>query len=279
MNVQKRVCLLLIPLILAGCTNLKEVGDYAGESAKFTAYTELTTRFKDTYYREKPYLYGQAAEWAKESDAKRQAAYDDLIKIHKSVALYMKTLAKLSGEESFDLSKNIDAVASGIKEHSDPVIDKKQVDALADITKVIAKWATAAQQEKAVKSMIREGNAPLQVTLKGMQDILGDYRATHDNEKATVLGFLELEIASRDAPEDWLLATLAKAHLQAKTEEYERSEKQYDEAEKGVIRIAQGHKELFENIDNLSSQEFKESISQFAQDIKSIRENLGVVRN
>ena len=45
---------LLLTLALVACVNLKEVREYAGESAKLSAYTELTTRFRDTYYREQP---------------------------------------------------------------------------------------------------------------------------------------------------------------------------------------------------------------------------------
>ena len=46
---------LALTMGLFGCTNLKEVQDFAGQSAKLSGYTELTTRFRDTYYREQPF--------------------------------------------------------------------------------------------------------------------------------------------------------------------------------------------------------------------------------
>ena len=59
-------CLAAFALTLAffGCVKLKAVQDFAGEAAKFSEYIELTTRFRDTYQREQPYLPDQTAELA-----------------------------------------------------------------------------------------------------------------------------------------------------------------------------------------------------------------------
>ena len=76
---------LLLTLALVACVNLKEVREYAGQSAELSAYTELTTRFRDTYYREQPYLSGEADRLAQDNDKRRKAAYEDLLKIHQRV--------------------------------------------------------------------------------------------------------------------------------------------------------------------------------------------------
>jgi len=78
---------LYLIFILVGCANLKEVGDYAAESAKLSAYTELTTRFRDTYEREQPYLSSEADRIARENDKRRKDAYGDLLQIHQTVSL------------------------------------------------------------------------------------------------------------------------------------------------------------------------------------------------
>ncbi len=279
MKTIKIVFALSLALFLVSCANLKGVRDFASESAQLSAYTELTTRFRDTYQREQPYLSGEADRLAQENDKKRKAAYEDLLKIHRRVTLYMQTLAKLAGENAFDLSKQIDALGAGIKAYPDLGIDEKHVNAVTNISKVITKWITAAYQEQAVRSMVREGDPHLQTVLDGMMGLVRYYRKTNENEKNTVLGLFEVEIPFADNPKDRLLATLARAHMQSKTSEYVNAQRKYDEAEKGIRSIATGHRKLLENIDKLSVDEVESMISTFAKDIKSIRESLQKLGN
>lgn len=277
MNAGKIASVILLTLSLLGCANLDEVREYATESAKFSAYTELTTRFRDTYEREQPYLSGEPARQAQENDRRRKAAYNDLLKIHRGVALYMQTLAILAGEDTFSLSGEINSLAGGIKAYPDLGIDAKHVDALAGITKTVTKWISASRQQNAVRNMVREGHEPLQTTLDGMNSLIRYYRKTNENEHKTVLGFFEVEMLFLDAPEDKLLEALARAHLQNKVREYSQAQQKYDNAEQGIMRIAEGHRKLFEGIDKLSSAEIRSAISKFAKDIKSVRQNLQYV--
>lgn len=279
MNATKQMSILLLILALVGCANLKEVRDFASESAKLTAYTELTTRFRDTYKREQPYLSGDADRLAQDNDKKRQAAYEDLLKIHQKVSLYMKTLATLAGEGTFDLSNEMKSLASGIKANPELGIDAKQVDAFSNISNVIAKWITYSCQESAVRDMVKEGDAHLQALLEGMITLVGYYKKTNGNEEKTVLGFFEVEIPFADSPKDRLLATLARVHVQSKSSEYENAQLKYDDAEKGIRSVADGHKKLLENIDKLSSNEAKALIGKIAKDIKAVRENLQTIRS
>jgi hypothetical protein len=190
----------------------------------------------------------------------------------------MQTLAALAGEESFDLSKEVDSLGGAIKSYPDFGIDAKHVDAIAGISKVITKWITSSVQERAVRDMIREGDPHLQTTLEGMSTLIRYYRKTNENEKKTVLGFFEVEIPFADAPKDKLLATLARIHVQSRTLEYKNAQLKYDEAEKGIKGVAEGHKKLFDNIDRLSKNEVKDMISKCARDIKAIREHLQTIR-
>jgi hypothetical protein len=266
---------LLVIIGATGCvTSLNEVREYGKESAKLSAYTELTTRFRDTYEREHPYLFGAADDSAQVNDKKRKAVYRDLIRIHQTVARYMETLAKLAGEETFDLSKDIDALAGGIKANTEMGIDSKQVEAVSNIAKVITRWVTSTAQFTAVQAMVREGDAPLQTTLEGMITLVRYYRNTNENERKVVLGIFESEIPFADTAKDKLLVALARAHMQQKTLEYTTVQPKYDEAEKGIKSVAEGHKELVKNADKLSSSEVKALIDKCAKDIKAVRKDL-----
>ena len=93
------------------------------------------------------------------------------------------------------------------------------------------------------------------------------------------MGFFEVEIPYADSPKDRLLVTLARVHVQSKSSEYENAQLKYDDAEKGIKSVADGHKKLLEKLDSLSSNEAKAMISKFAKDIKTIRENLQTIRS
>lgn len=268
----------LFLILFVGCANLKEVRDFAGESAKLSAYTELTTRFRDTYERERPYLFGDADKAALVNDKKRKSAYEDLIKIHQRVTLYMLTLANLAGEDTFDLSDSIDSLASGIKAYPDFGIDDRHVDAISNITKVITKWITTSYQKHAVRDMVKEGDPDLQITLDGMKSLVRYYKKTNENERKTVLGLFEVESLFLDASEDKLLATLARAHFQSKKSEYDNVESKYDDALKGIESVSEGHRKILENINKLSVDEVKSLISEISKDIKTIRESLETIR-
>jgi hypothetical protein len=153
------------------------------------------------------------------------------------------------------------------------------VDAFSNISKVIVKWITSSYQEHAVRDMIKEGDAHLQTTLQGMEALVRCYKKTNENERKTVLGFFDVEIPFADSPKDRLLTVLARAHVQSRTLEYKNIELKYNEAEKGIKSIADGHRKLLENIDKLSNEEVKTMINNFAKDIKTIRENLQKIRS
>jgi hypothetical protein len=263
-----------LTLAFFGCVRLKTVQDFASESAKFSEYTELTTRFRDTYQREQPYLHDQAMELAQASDQRRRDAYPDLLKIHHGLSLYLRTLAVLAGDKTFEPPKKLEGLAAEIKAHPDLGLDAKQVDAYSNLSRIVANWLASGYQQKAVREMLRQGDPPLQTLLGGMTSLVGYYQKTNENEKRTVLGLLEMEIPYADTPKDRLLATLAKAHLQAKIREYELADARYVAAEKGLQSIREGHRKLVEDADSLSSEEARLAISMFTKDIKAIRNDL-----
>jgi hypothetical protein len=269
--------MLIFLLCLFGCANLEEVQSFAGQSAKLSAYTDLTTRFRDTYEREKPYLAGEAERMAQGNDKKRKEAYADLVKIHHGVALYMQTLAKLAGDDTFDVTRPIGALGSSIRAYPDLGIQKSHVDAFSSLAKITSRWAGSAYQQKAVREMIVEGDAPIQTMLDGMLSMVRYYEKTNENEKDTVLGLFEVEIPFANSPKDRLLSTLAKAHVQSKSSEYQAAKRKYSEAERGLKSIAEGHRNLAENADRLSDQQTKELVERFAKEIQTVRENLNLL--
>jgi hypothetical protein len=271
---RRLVPILGVAVLLTACVQLKEVRDFAGESAKFSGYTELTTRFRDTFERELPYLDDQNLIKEAENDKGRKQVYSDLLKIHDRVSLYLKTLATLAGEDRFDLSKPIGAVEEGITANSNFGIEQKQVNAYSELGKIVAKWATSAYQQSAVREMVREGNGHVQVSLEGMAGLVRLYRKTHTQERKIVFGTFDVEVPFRNKPQDKLLLVLTRTHIQTKELEYKVAEAKYDDAEKGISKIADGHAGLYKDINNLDKDEVKAFIGAVAKDIKALREHI-----
>ncbi|MDD5366647.1 MAG: hypothetical protein PHR30_15015 [Gallionellaceae bacterium] len=267
--------LIISSLLVGGCANLDEVGRFAGESARLASYKELTTHFRDTYAREAPFLAESALGVAQANDRKRQEAYGDLVNVHDTVALYMATLAKLAGDNTFDLSKGIDSVTGQIKAHPDFGLDEKQVDAISNLAKLASKWALAAYQQDAVRDMIRAGQGPMQVSLDGLRNLLRLYRKTHENERKEVLGLFQTEfLLAKTQPKDPLLMALAKVQYRDKQVEYDAVDQKFGVALKAIDFISEGHSQLYQNVDNLSSKEIKNGLTALAKDLKGLREQL-----
>lgn len=260
-----------------GCVNLKTVRDFAGESARFSAYTELTAHFRDTCRRERPYLSGEAAELAQANDRQRQAACRDLLELQRALSAYMRTLARLAGEETFDVSEGLGEAASGIGAHADYGLDARHAAAYAGLSRVVARWATSARQQRAVRDLIQEADPSLQALLDGMASVVDCCRRTNENEKDTVTGMLEVEIAFADRAPDRLLAALAKAHLQSRLDEYRLADAMCGSAERGIRKIQEGHRTLFENCDRLSRAEAAAAIDRCSQDLRTIRSKFRIL--
>lgn len=279
MSTLKITLWLLVALLATGCSNLKEVQDFSKESAKFASYTKLTERYRTTYQREAPYLYGKSLVIAKDNDQRRQEEYLDLLKVHHRVTLYMQVLAKLAGDETFDLSKNVDSLGSTIRQNPKIGLTDKQVSAYTGLSKTIAKWVTTGYQESAVKAMITEGDPDLQALLTGMANILRFYKATSDNEKRTVLGLYESEIPFYEKKKMLLLVSLGKDDYTNKIKAYAALDGIFDKVQRGIAEIQSGHSQLAQHVNQLSNTELKAIIEQVAKDLQSISSNLNSLKS
>lgn len=238
---------LALALLLGGCASrapLRDMREFAAESAKLGAFAELTTRYRDTYKREQPYLTPAADLAEREQDARRRAAYDDFINIQKSVVLYMQALGKLAGDDQYDVSDQLKKVGAGVKAWPDSGLTASHVTAYTTLGRLIAQMVTASYQERSARALVLDGAAPVDSLLEAMVALLRYYDKTNDNEKKTVLGMLEIGIPFADAPADRLLSTLAKVHYQNKAAEYGLVQRRYALAERNLAAIAEGHRRL-----------------------------------
>src|SRR5471032_494528 len=271
------VLLGLLTALLAGCASpdrLRDVREFAAESSKLSGYTEMSVRFRDTYPREQPYLSPAADQRERALDALRRQQYTDCVSIGNSVALYLDTLAVLAGERQYDFSDQVRRLSSRINAWPDTGLDSSHVDAYAQLTSLLARTLAAPHQQRAVQAMVRDGAAPLQQLLAAMTALLRYYDKTNANEKAIVLGMLQVEIPFADTPANRLLAALGKAQQQSNTVEYHQAELTYRLAEKNLATIAQAQQALLQYVDQLDSTPARAALEQASQQLRLNRAEL-----
>jgi hypothetical protein len=264
--------------VLVGCAPLQDVRKYASESAKLSSYKTLTTRFRDTYEREAPFVGPGTdcnAQRARSQDAWRKSAYPDLIKMHDLMAEYMATLAVLAGDNTFDLSKPIAGLGDSIKKHPHLGIEAAQVDAYIKLGSIVAGLATRGMQQKAIGETVTRADPLVQDLLEGMSVMLDVYHINNSKERGCVVDFLTQEstIAMRSR-RTALVGVLGRELAKEKTAEYAANARGIEKASEGIEAMRKGHAELRMNVNSLSSKELAAALKELSNEIRDARKAL-----
>jgi hypothetical protein len=270
---------LLAALLLGGCAttgqvSLAEVRQFADASARLGGYTELSKRYRDTYEREQPYLSPAADRIARDNDARRRAVYDDFMSIQKSLVLYMQTLSLLAGDARYDLSGQLDDLGNGLKANAESGLQQRHVVSYTGLTRLLTRVIASGYQNRSVETMVRDGDADVQVLLDAMIALTRLYAKTNENEKKTILGIFDVEIPFSTRNSDRMLVTLAKVHYLSKSTEYKVIDKRYDLALQGLTKVALGHQKMREHLHDLSGEEMRKLLAAYGRDLRVLRDAL-----
>jgi hypothetical protein len=257
-----------------GPVSLAEVRHFADASARLGGYAELSKRYRDTYEREQPYLSPAADRIAKENDARRKAVYEDFISIQKSLVLYMQTLSLLAGDARYDLSPQLDDLGNGLKANAEAGLQQRHVAAYTGLTRLLTRVIASNYQNRSVETMVRDGDADVQVLLEAMISLTRLYAKTNENEKKTILGIFDVEIPFSTRNSDRMLVTLAKVHYLSKANEYKLIDKRYEAAMQGLTKVALGHQKMRENLHNLSAPEVRTALTVYGRELVALRDSL-----
>lgn len=273
--------LLFGALMLSGCAStptgqvsLQEVREFADASARLGGYAELARRYRDTYEREQPYLSPAADKLAKENDAKRRAVFEDFVAIQKTLVLYMQTLSLLAGDTRYDLSTRIDDLGNGLKANTESGLQQRHITAYTGMTRLLTRVIASGYQNRSVETMVRDGDADVQVLLDAMIQLTRLYYKTNENEKKTILGIFDVEIPFSTRNSDRMLVTLAKVHYLNKATEYKLIDRRYELALQGLTKVALGHQKMRENLGKLSGDEIRRLLGNYGRDLRTIRDGL-----
>lgn len=270
-----RLCLLGVALFEVGCANLKEVRDYAGKASQLTAYRELTQRWAETYQRERPYLFDNDLLLARSENDGRKEAVKDLLKIHDTVSLYFAVMGKLAGDDTFSLKVNLDALTRQIKVSELTGLEKKQVEAYGKLAGIVSSTILSGYQQQEIARYIGHGNDPVQAMLAGMRQVLKVYLGTLRNEEGR-FGYLLL--FKRETPQDRILAALAGAEQARLVERADETRKKLIAVDLAIVKIAQGHQELYNSRHDLGNRELMEQLESLLKELNSLNDLLDTVR-
>ena len=274
------LCLFSLNLLLASCAStggpvsLQEVREFADASAKLGGYAELSRRYRDTYEREQPYLPASADKLARENDAKRRAVYEDFLSVQKAVVLYMQTLSLLAGDTRYDLTERIDDLGNGLKANAESGLQQRHIAAYTGLTRLLTRVIASGYQNRSVETMVRDGDADVQVLLEAMISLTRLYYKTNENEKKTILGIFDVELPLTKGSNERMLVTLAKVHYLNKASEYKLIDRRYDLALQGLTKVALGHQKLRENLHKLTQEDVKRMLGNYGRDLRAIRDGL-----
>lgn len=258
----------------SGQVSLQEVREFADASARLGGYAELARRYRDTYEREQPYLSPAADKLAKENDAKRRAVFEDFVAIQKTLVLYMQTLSLLAGDSRYDLSARIDDLGNGLKANTESGLQQRHITAYTGMTRLLTRVIASGYQNRSVETMVRDGDADVQVLLDAMIQLTRLYYKTNENEKKTIRGIFDVEIPFSTRNSDRMLVTLAKVHYMNKATEYKLIDRRYELALQGLTKVALGHQKMRENLGKLSSDEVRRLLTNYGRDLRTIRDGL-----
>lgn len=274
------LCLFSLNLVLGGCASitgqvsLQEVREFADASARLGGYGELSRRYRDTYEREQAYLPASSDKLARENDAKRRAVYEDFISVQKALVLYMQTLSLLAGDTRYDLSARIDDLGNGLKANAESGLQQHHIASYTGLTRLLTRVIASGYQNRSVETMVRDGDADVQVLLEAMISLTRLYYKTNENEKKTVLGIFDVELPFARGRDERMLVTLAKVHYINKASEYKLIDRRYDLALQGLTKVALGHQKLRENLHKLTQEDVKRMLGNYARDLRVIRDGL-----
>ncbi len=292
-----RTCLaMLLVAGLSGCANLEAVRDFTASSARLTDYKAVTERYfasVDHVLAEMP----DTPDFTKDRNdtealRRAQAAQKEtLLKLHDTVTGYLAALARLAGDDTFDLSGSIDAVSGKLVLVPNLGIDSTHVDAYASIAKTVTSWTLAAVQARDVANLARQHGPAMDTLLGGLQTVTSVYETGLRNERGQILAFEEAREVSWKLPLD---AETGPANKDAAEIAFRREavvawgrrgyallaqeeSAAVDDAHRaanGIAEIRRGHAEMLKNLDHLDRKELVAELKKAAADLKAIRASL-----
>jgi hypothetical protein len=265
-NLATKTIAVVLAVLLAACTDLGAVREWAATSMEGAQFNEIVATYADTPRRLVYYDEGGASLW--ETQAKTREAQAKALDLQLSlVADYMAALAALSADSVADYTKDAARLTDSLQKTGQ--VSEATLGAAGKLATTIANAAAKLWQKKKVGALIEQADPPLQNLLDGELRSIVDLDFRRD---------LKVEAQFLDRHFEDLLRT-ADSSAAAKAALYEwfvlrkaenRRRMAAVDAYLGVLdKIAEGHGRLFDNRDQLHAADLAKALYKLAKEIRN----------
>lgn len=263
------ILLTLLLLALTGCADLKEIRTFADSAANTASYTGLTHYYLGEFDRSKD--YEENPDRQKQLDTESAARHKQekaLLALHRGVHDYMNAIGALASDELVSYDPALTRLGDSIKETK--LVDDARVDAYRDLTSFIAKAATDGYRQRKLKQLIHDANPSFQKVTEALHRIVGsNYVLSLDNEAAVMDSYYQETI--RTAQKNDPATELVKETWRTKKQDLAARRQACLAYAETIEKIAQGHQEMFNHLDNLNAKITLDTMFGYAQELDELR--------
>ena len=255
----------LFCLSLVSCTNMKAVSNFSKLSQKSTEkFPSIAADIHNSCKRR--------AQYEKEAIDCLEFKNTEtaLLETHKMLVAYMSSLGTLADDKVVVYDKELDSFEKELIKTNK--FDKNQVSAINSLGKIIFKAASSKYVNDKLKNIINDSNENFQTAILAIKDLVEkDYGRIINLEKNALNSYYNTLI-KKYGDKEYIAVILAKEKLDEKLEFLKKREVAKDAFKKILENISQGHQDLFEGKEDLSSEELIKKMIQYGKELsKSIK--------
>ncbi len=270
--------LLIFPLIVSGCVDLKAIRAFSEISSQSATYTNFTDDYVRSIERQKSY---QQEDRQKNPDAiikEREAQRLVFLAIHKEISAYMTTLASLSSNNVISYDHSLDEMAKKMEaikgENEKNFFKKGEVDAFKSLARLLAKATTNSYRRKDLKQFIELSNKDFQIIIGLLKRFIEiDYIGSLESEKVAVKKYYEDFIKNAKLnPDQQIGIEFLSTDRQNAIETKRKGAESY---EKILNKIGEGHQLLYDKRSEIeSSKQLMVTMKVYEKDISALYKTL-----
>lgn len=259
---------------LQGCANLTAVREFGKSAAEVTSYVDAGKAYQESARTIQPYLTDAPLQTDLPDTRKKQFAAANALQ--STLVAYFSTLAKLAGEDSFTLDKELDAISKGIQSLPKGTLDSDAAEGALALTELTQRLVLSRAQGAAIKELVKNGGPTAMRQLSRLEFEAKLWRGTLENDSRTVGNALFALGSAKDTSH--LVRMLARDRQQEYEQRYEDAITRVDTAIAALVRIRSAHAVMAENLDSLDRVELQAALKETVTDLKTARKSLDGLR-
>ena len=256
----------LVIALLGGCTaDLAAIREFAEISTESAEYDRIVDDYVGHFERQRAFTPPARFEFLDEQTARRESQRAGLSALHTTVADYMDALGRLAADEVATFDSDVGELTGAVRNTN--LLKPEEADAAGRVLSLIANAAVEEWRQSKLEEIIERGNAPLQSVLVSLTKVVkvsvadakaeqqlidstyGDIiRETPSDNKAGIRALQEWNVLRLAEVEERKLATAAYIDV--------------------LMRISEGHQDLYDGRDDLSAKVLLAKMRRYAKDIR-----------